>query len=576
MYNPLDLLPTLISYYESLCIKISTRKWHYPGFFLSSGLLFPLSLYLFKLKTKYTFLNIVKDIVVNLLIVIGTIFFLKGFFIFLFLLPIARIVKFLYAKFTLNKPITEKIEIPEERTRKKFELTGLDKLAIVFILFIGVSFLINSSKLYPVGDDAWYHLAVSRNIIELGKIPMWDTWEFQPFGRPHLYPPLLHLMIAFFSGEPDRVIEGARVLQVFLYSISLFLYWYFFRMLFSSKIALIALVFLSMDFTFFLIYLGLMPSALVNLFLPLLLISFLLKKLKTSVFLMVLCLYSHLSFPFLILVCLFIVSYKYRSYLSFYKKFALISLVLYIPWAIRVFFFRDFLRSFATITGNPVLGLLIGMLSLQILNPVFLYLGYKGIKNSSGDNRDLIKYILIGFLPALIFYGGRYWFHAAPFWCIMIALYLQRFFNTRKMIAVLLIISLIPMPLIAIGVPNVKSPLLPGITAMDQAILLYGPSDKLIEIQNDQKLKNYILENVPEEKVIHVDEPTLADRVVVLTGRKVDNGMWFEVGNEEIRKGIEIIRLTEKNAYFVYKNKDKLPPVDKIFQIGDYWIGIRD
>jgi hypothetical protein len=144
------------------------------------------------------------------------------------------------------------------------------------------------------------------------------------------------------------------------------------------------------------------------------------------------------------------------------------------------------------------------------------------------------------------------------------------------MIAVLLIISLIPMPLIAIGVPNIKSPFLPGITAMDQAIALYGPSDKTAEIQNDQKLKDYILKNIPEEKVIHVDEPTLADRVVVLTGRKVDNGMWFEVGNEDIRKGIEAIRQTEVNAYFVYKDKDKLPSVDKVFQIGNYWIGIRD
>ena len=146
----------------------------------------------------------------------------------------------------------------------------LDLLALLFMLFIFLSCLVNVDKFAPFGDECWYHLAVARTIIEKGGIPLWDTWEFQPVGRPHLYPPLLHVLIAFFSEDAEHVIEGAKVLQIFLYPAALFTSWYFTRLLFSSKIAFIAMIILSMDLTFLLIFIGIMPSSLINLVFPLL------------------------------------------------------------------------------------------------------------------------------------------------------------------------------------------------------------------------------------------------------------------------------------------------------------------
>jgi hypothetical protein len=213
------------------------------------------------------------------------------------------------------------------------------------------------------------------------------------------------------------------------------------------------------------------------------------------------------------------------------------------------------------------------MFLLQIFNPVFLYFGVKGLKQSSGINRDLVKYILIGFLPALIFYGGRYWFHTAPFWAIFIALYLQKWITSRKRVALLLLFGLVPMPLIAIGVPGGGSPILPSITALDGAVGLYflnfGPNE------TDLELKAFIEQNTDPNQIIHVDEPSLADRIVVLTGRPVDNGMWFEVGSSEAQAIIEQTRREGRPAVFVYRNREKLPPVDTYFTIGEYWIGIR-
>jgi hypothetical protein len=581
--NPLTWLPRGFDYFEKACIKIATRGWHRPGFFLSTLFTAPIALYLYRKEVRSSGVRVILLILSNVLLFFSIIILIR-LWIFLILLPIARLVKILYTQLRIGEeeesPIAwkEAIVISKDgevfsRPRLRFSLEKLDLLALLIILFIFLSFLVNADKFQPFDDDGWYHMAVARKIIELGKIPLWDTWEFQPVGRPHLYPPLLHILIAFFSKDAEHVIEGAKVLQIILYPAALLTSWYFARLLFSSKVAFIALIILSMDATFLMIFIGIMPSSLVNLLFPLLLLAFLSKRLGWSVFFMVLCLYSHLSFPFLLLVCLLVLSYKYRTYFSFYRKFVILSLIFYLPWALRVLLFRDFLRSFGSMVGNPILGLVVGIFFLQIFNPIFLYFGVKGLRQSSGINRDLIKYILIGFLPALIFYGGRYWFHTAPFWAIFIALYLQKWINSRKGIALLLLVGLVPMPLIAIGVPSGGSPILPSITALDGAVGLYflnfGPNEA------DMELKTFIEQNTDPNQIIHVDEASLADRIVVLTGRPVDNGMWFEVGSSEAQAIIEQTRREERPAVFVYRNREDLPSVDTYFTIGEYWIGIR-
>jgi hypothetical protein len=593
--NPLTWLPTLIEYFEKVCIKIASKGWHRPGFYLSTLFTGPLALYLYRKKTRYRLVNALFLLVANILFFFF-VYFLLNLWIFLLLLPLARGVKFLYSTLRIGEKETQPIQWEEaivietddevfSRPKLRFHLEKLDLLALLFLLFIFLSFFVNADKFAPFGDDCWYHLAAARKFIELDTIPLWDTWEFQwnpdiiPWetglpGRPHLYPPLLHILITIFSQDADHVIEGAKVLQIFLYPAALFTSWYFIRILFPSKVAFVALIILSMDLTFLLIFIGVMPSSLVNLFFPLLLLSFLSKRFWTSVLLMVLCLYSHLSFPFLVLICLLVISYKYRTYWSFYKKFVIVSLLFYMPWGLRVFIFQDFLRSFGTLVGNPILGLLIGMLSLQIFNPIFLWFGIKGLRQSSGINRDLVKYVLIGFLPALLFYGGRYWFHTAPFWAVFIALFLEKRITTKRGIAFLLLFALIPMPLIAFGLPGGGPPFLPSVTALDGAIGLHFLPPAYNE--NDMALKAFIEEYTSPNQIIHVDEASLADRIVVLTGRPVDNGMWFEVGREGAQEAIAYARLHERPAIFVYLNKDLLPPDVTPFPVGIYWAAIRE
>lgn len=49
---------------------------------------------------------------------------------------------------------------------------------------------------FPVGIDPLYHLLVARQVVEAGGPFLYETWQYAPVGRPHLYPPVLHLILA--------------------------------------------------------------------------------------------------------------------------------------------------------------------------------------------------------------------------------------------------------------------------------------------------------------------------------------------------------------------------------------------
>ena len=49
---------------------------------------------------------------------------------------------------------------------------------------------------FPIGPDPAYHLAIARQVVAAGGPIGYEWWEAAPEGRPHLYPPTLHLLLA--------------------------------------------------------------------------------------------------------------------------------------------------------------------------------------------------------------------------------------------------------------------------------------------------------------------------------------------------------------------------------------------
>jgi len=88
-------------------------------------------------------------------------------------------------------------------------------LAIVSLLAFTALWLARW-PLFPVGIDPAYHLCIARQMVEAGGVLTYEWWEAAPFGRPHLYPPLLHVLLAGFLKLGCPPITALRLLSAVL------------------------------------------------------------------------------------------------------------------------------------------------------------------------------------------------------------------------------------------------------------------------------------------------------------------------------------------------------------------------
>lgn len=323
-----------------------------------------------------------------------------------------------------RSPVRPAAETP---CRLTFQVDLPDLLSLSFIVFLTMV-LVFSRKLLMYFDlgiaysDPAYHLAVARQVLEQGRVPLWDYWEFAPFGRPHLYPPLLHLLIALFAGEPQRLLAGYSVLQVIVFPLSLAGTWYLARCLLGSLAAFFSVILLSIDTQCILFHLIALPSALVTALMPLILVFFLSRKMLPAVAIMTAALYTHGPFgvPAFILIALAAVSWRRQEYRVFYARMLCFSLLLYLPWLVHMLRFRDWLgMPFDALRLGGALGLG-GTVWWRgvVLNPLFL-LPSLGAWFSRDQRLGVLKLSLLGFLPMLVAYGGRFLAHTSPLWAIL-------------------------------------------------------------------------------------------------------------------------------------------------------------
>ena len=80
--------------------------------------------------------------------------------------------------------------------------------------------------MFPLVLDPSYHLFVGQQVADAGGPLAYEWWENAPAGRPHLYPPVFHLLLAALlkmGGSPVVVIRLASVALLPALLLSLFL-----------------------------------------------------------------------------------------------------------------------------------------------------------------------------------------------------------------------------------------------------------------------------------------------------------------------------------------------------------------
>jgi len=544
-----SFLPNVFMAYERLCRRIASPGVHNLGFFLSTAFLGPAGLYvwerrkacgqfrpawrrvaawvlffgvmIFFLAAPYRFapglaIGLLTSVVVALLwfrrevcglaawvlLFFGVLFFLfgapfdfvPGLLIGLLTLVPGRLIRRIlkYTRLARARPMPA---IPRKLT---FEVRGLDIASLIFISVIFFVMVANRDELARIDmvtdSDPTYHMAVARQIIDQKGLPEWDRWEYAPFGRPHLYPSVLHGLIALFSLKSGNVTFGFNTVQMLLYPLALLVGWYFARWMFGAAAGFLSLIFLSMG-TFYLVTQTMaMPAGLVTALIPLILMSFLARRTVATIALLVVALYTHGPFgvPHFVILGLLVFSMRYREYFPFFRKVAAFAGVLYLPSIGMTIKYWDWIHTSSSAMGpaNDAVELVArGLLQLQIISPILLFFAFRTWWRDGDERLGAVKSLLLGFLPMLLAYGGRYFAHTWPLWAVLIARNFEGWLgrhehaaeegdararkSMRRRKLAFVALAFLPLPAISFGMGGAKGPhLFPGFTGMNMTIFV--------------------------------------------------------------------------------------------------------
>ncbi|MDP1852767.1 MAG: hypothetical protein Q8L26_00960 [Candidatus Omnitrophota bacterium] len=135
--------------------------------------------------------------------------------------------------------------------RREFTLSGWDTVSLSIII---LSFILQLLRLpfFPLFIDTYYHLSVMLGFDQAGGYVTHAFWEASPFGRAHLYPPLLHIVMLLLYKVGFSKIFIAKFFDFILYPAALLAIWLIFRKVISGIFAFFAVLIAASSYTFYL------------------------------------------------------------------------------------------------------------------------------------------------------------------------------------------------------------------------------------------------------------------------------------------------------------------------------------
>ncbi len=496
------------------------------------------------------------------------------------------------------------VEAPEPLWPKRpltFRLERLDYVSLAVIGVVWIALWVSRNRFLAFPPDSYYHLSVARTIIETGHIPLWDTWSFAPEGRPHLYPPLFHLLIVAcslpFSGD---VLRGFQVLQASLFPLSLLCTWYLARWLFNDRRAYLAMLIAGTDLALVTFSFMCTPSALVNVLMLLLLVCFLSKRFILSVLLVVLGLYDHMGVPPFFVGGLLLFSLWQRDYLRFWLGMVACAVPLVLPWYAHVWHYRDWFSNPVDTeilrNAGPVARFFFKLFWMQAINVVMVLLMIRawGFTKWSEKRNGLLAAVILAFIPMLFSYGARFFIHTFELWSILIAVVFVPFLAgrppMRRVLAMLALAVVCPSIVIAgvdsKGIPpgpmlNVSGWLLAasGVGGLGFSIVDETRKDLgNLGVREAEDLGQLIAASTKPDQILYVDDDR--DTALMLgffAHRRIAGGAWPEVSPKNLDLGTQRLgALASGEGIFITRKSPKslqYPPIVRWRHQDGFYLG---
>ena len=262
---------------------------------------------------------------------------------------------------------------------------------------------------------------------------------------------------------------------------------------------------------------------------------------------------------------------------------------------------------------NAVEVVALGVTQLQIISPILLFLALRTWRRDKDARLGVVKSLLVGFLPMLLVYGGRYFMHTAPLWAILIGLNFEKWLarhevaaesgdararkSMRRRVLVFVALAFVPLPVISTGMgPDGGLNVWPGLTGLNATavvLVMKTPRDRDFEDMAEFVRLTMPPERIPggppppdpgeksaeemryteylggddyarlRKRIVHIGrEPYgsvyLADRVTVATGLRTDSGGWAaEVRSQLMLDEVERAREKDPECLFVFRKKNE-------------------
>ncbi len=561
--------------------KLAGDDWYAPGYALATAFLGPFSLWLAERPLRWWW-RVPLTLSALPLAAGGVAMQLwRGWWI-LMLVPFLRQGRWLRAA-----PWRPKEEGLDARPHG-IALEPLDRVALAVMGGLLLLLLVGSPRLRPFAPDAYYHLLVAQRIVETGVVPLWDWWEYAPLGRPHLYAPLVHLLIALFSLPfGGDVVLGLRVLQIFMLPTALFSTWYVVRWIHDARVALLTMLILGADLMFALLAYMALPSILANALLPLLLLMVLRRRLVPAIALLAMMLYAHPGVGGLTVLSLLVFAAWEKDYRRFVLKVIPLGVVLALPWYGHVWAWHAWM-------GHPMRGVMSGpkawlfklfwLMNLNLLIMILAFRGLRYVRWKDASTR-LMASLLIGFLPMLISYGGRYFAHTIQWWAFFAAvpvapLLLRR--DRRPILAALLfIVFLAPVAMLGGfgqggGMPRYQ-PMVSGYILAPAFALGAGKESDRGSHATPGLLEAaaYIDEHTPPGTILHVaGDASLGVMLAYHARRRIDAAAWPEVRGANYATLLPHYARQDRTGCFVSWDATKLPEGMDSIEVGGLHIAL--
>ncbi len=352
-----------------------------------------------------------------------------------------------------------------------FPMDRNDGVSLALVILVFLSLFFSRSRFIPLPPDDYYHLAAARHLLETGSVPLWSTWEFAPIGRPHLYPPGFHWLIALCARwTGDNILDGFRIVQSLLLPLSLAGFWYFTRRLFGSAHALAMLLLLGMDVSFMAAGYLALPFLLAGALTAVAVAEWVSGRILVPALFLSAAFYIHIGAPVLELAAAGVFALFHRRLWLPALLIILLCGELLLPWYTHVWYFRHWFCHpiDAGVWGHfpPLLVPLVKLLWMQVINIPFLFLAAWAMRHRLDwhDNRvRLAAMMALVPLPLLFSYGGRYWLQTLPYWTLLAAGVLAPALRSplwKKRAAGIMLPLAVPAILLITGMGNGAHPLL--------------------------------------------------------------------------------------------------------------------